>query len=140
VLPSLALVAVADPTLVESGCRLAWEHSSSGWCLKTVLVRTANGEIGVGEASGEYTVIYASKPPPTEAPSTSWTGHVDSFPESIYKSVAAKWRDATSPVALNTAGEARRFFPDAVKQVNDREWIFTHTDDLAALLAEWRLR
>ena len=129
----------AEPALADSVCRLVWEHASDGWRLRTAVVRSPGGDIRVGDPSGEYTVLYAAEPPATSSPPVSWTGHTEPFPEPVYNYTAPTWREATMPVALNTAGEARRFLPDDATQAGDGAWVFTHADDLATTRAEWRL-
>lgn len=135
-----ALTAAADaPALEDSASRLVWKQTPAGWQLSNVAVRTVSGELKLGVPSGEYTVIYSPTAPLTEPVAMQWHGPGGVFPEPSYRYLIGKWKDATSPVALNVAGEAQAFFPAAAERASDGAWTFRRTGTTADVQATWSL-
>lgn len=127
------------PTLSDSATRLEWENSPAGWRLRTVAVRSPAGERSLGSPSGEYTLLYAPAAPSKAPVKFPWSGPGGVFPEPIYRYLIGKWNDVLSPVALNVAGQERRFFPSTAERPADGAWVFTHADDTAQVRAVWAL-
>ena len=126
-------------TLSDTVARLEWTRAESGWKLTVAAVRTPGAELPLGQAMGEYTLLYsASAPPKTSAPFTL-PGGTEPFPEKAYIYNTAKWADATTPVALNVAGDAQRFFPDAGERTPEGTLVFRRELDSASVVATWSL-
>lgn len=129
----------APPALSDQAARLVWAKSDAGWRLSTAAVRTPRGDLTLGTASGEYTLLYAPTAPAKTPVPMTWSGPGGVFPEPIYHYLTPKWADVRSPVAMNTAGEAKRFFPQTAERGADGAWTFRHADDTAEVRAVWAL-
>lgn len=125
--------------LTDANCRLEWTRSGEGWRLQQVSVTGTGGPVSVGAPSGEYTVLFSATAPSTEPVKVPWAGHPNGFPEPIYHYQTPGWREVTSPVAMNVAGEARRFFPSIGTRVADGGLEFVHEDETARVTSSWRL-
>ncbi|MBI5768698.1 MAG: glycoside hydrolase family 127 protein [Verrucomicrobia bacterium] len=130
----------ATPVLEDAGVRLAWQQTPSGWQLAEATVRTAGGNRALGAPSGEYTLLYSATAPDKTPVTIAWAGGSGSaFPEAHYRYLIGKWKETTSPVALNIAGEARTFFPAAAERAGEGAWVFRHADETAEVRATWSL-
>ncbi|HEY0946880.1 MAG TPA: hypothetical protein VGD81_16485, partial [Opitutaceae bacterium] len=129
-----------EVALADAASRVTWEHSPEGWRLRSADVQTPAGAVPVGTPAGDYTLLYSPEKPPAEPVPVFWTGHDgEAFPEKIYRYTTPTWREATIPVALNTAGEAYRFFPAQFEREPDGSLAFSHETEVAAVRAGWRL-
>lgn len=135
----VAAAEAASPVLSDQAARLVWAKSDAGWRLSTAAVRTPRGDLTLGAASGEYTLLYAPTAPAKTPVPMTWSGPGGVFPEPIYHYLTPKWADVRSPVAMNTAGEAKRFFPQIAERGADGAWTFRHADDTAEVRAVWAL-
>lgn len=135
---SVALAACShDVRLENDQLRITWSRDSEGWGINTLDIRNDSAWQGVGQASGEYTLLYSeTKPDSTSMPFKTITGV--SFPEPIYKYQIDHWLKSTSPVALNTAGKAFHFYPEQQNKGNDKI-SFTHELSVASISSSWRL-
>jgi hypothetical protein len=106
--------------LSDRAVRLTWEKTPDGWRLDTAAVRTPRGDLALGTPSGEYTLLYSATAPSTAPVPMGWSGPGGVFPEPAYHYLTPKWADVRTPVALNTAGEARRFFPTSAERTAGR--------------------
>ncbi|MCX6954610.1 MAG: glycerophosphoryl diester phosphodiesterase [Verrucomicrobia bacterium] len=131
----------AEPTplLSDPAARLSWEKTPDGWRLGAAAVRTARGDLPLGTPSGEYTLLYSVTAPVKTPVPMPWSGPGGVFPEPAYHYLTPKWADVRTPVALNTAGEARRFYPTTAERTANGAWAFTHVDDTADVRAVWSL-
>ncbi len=129
----------ATATLASAGCRLEWMETAEGWRLTTAVVRDGAREVPVGAAAGDYTLLYSAAAPDTSSPPIPWAGGREPFPEPQYRFTTPTWREATTAVALNRAGEAHTFFPREAVRTPDGGWRFRHATDVARIEAEWRI-
>lgn len=118
--------------------RVSWKETSEGWKVATLQVQINNSWKTVGKPSGQYTLLYsATKPDTTSLKVKTSTGV--GFPEKIYKYQQGIWKEATSPVSLNTAGESVSFFPRNVKVVSGNEIVFSEENDWATFTSTWKI-
>lgn len=126
-------------TLASPALQLNWHKGSNGWQLQQLAVKKGSQWISLPGASGEYTVLYApQKPDSIPPPIHDAAGKPVLFPEAHYRYTIPVWKEATSPVAMNVAGEAIRFYPAAVQSGN-QELLFLQESDKARVKAAWRM-
>lgn len=126
-------------TLSSRALQLNWSKGNNGWQLQQLSVRKGQQWISLPGVSGAYTVLYAQqKPDSIPQPIYDTAGKQVLFPEPHYRYTIPVWAEATSPVAMNIAGEAIRFFPDAVQSGNN-ELSFTQEANEARVKAAWRM-
>ncbi|WP_315817143.1 hypothetical protein [Paraflavitalea speifideaquila] len=65
-------------------------------------------------------------------------GKLVSFPEPQYRYTIPVWKEATQPVAMNTAGQATSFYPAAVRS-GKNELCFAHESKEATITALWKM-
>ena len=137
--PALSRAQSGRLTLTNDRVRLVWQPSSAGYQLREVGVRRAGKWVNLGQPSGEHTLLYAVQKPKTTADTTfrSKTGEV--FPGPLYKYQTTQWSEVTSPVALNTAGNADHFFPKTGKTTGANQLQFRHETAVATLVTDWSL-
>lgn len=126
-------------TVANDHARLVWQPSAAGYRLVEVAVKRAGKWVDLGQPSGEHTLLYASRKPRSTADTLfrSITGEV--FPGPLYKYQTAQWSEVTSPVSLNTAGEAGYFFPKMGKSTGPNRLQFRHETALATVTTDWSL-
>ena len=129
----------AKATLSSPAVRLSWSKGSNGWQLQQLLVKKGQQWISMPGVSGAYTILYSpQKPDSIPQPIYDAAGKPVLFPESHYRYTIPVWAEATSPVAMNIAGEATRFFPAAVQSGNNA-LSFTQEAKDATIKAAWRM-
>lgn len=136
---AFAMFAAEPPVIEDPVARLAWKQTAAGWQLDRAVVRAAGGDMTVGTPSGEYTLLYSATAPEKASPPFPWAGGTQPFPEPQYRFTAPTWREATTPVALNRAGEVHRFFPATATALAGGGWTFRQSTEVADVEAEWRL-
>jgi hypothetical protein len=131
-------------TLQNDRVKLVWQPTPSGYQLREVAVRRAGGLasrtwVGLGQPSGEYTVLFAAQKPKTTTDTLypSITGQP--FPEKSYHYQEEQWGELTGPVSLNTAGEATHFFPKTARQTAPNHLQFRHETAEASLITDWSI-
>lgn len=122
-------------SLVNRQLRIEWQQTKEGYKVKAL--RFANQP--VARPSGEYTLLYAAEKPADTAGIHFQRANGLPWPDTAYHYQINAWRQATTPVALNTAGQAYHFFPSAAKQVSPTEVVFTWSSPLATMTATWTL-
>lgn len=132
-----ALVACnKDVTLENEQLRIVWSDDA-GWKIAKLGVKENGQWKNIAVPSGEYTLLYSEqKPDSTAVPFKTITGV--QFPEPIYKYQIGHWLRSTSPVMLNTAGEAFHFYPSNLSQDNN-EVSFSHELPVGTLSSSWKL-
>ncbi|AXY78680.1 glycerophosphoryl diester phosphodiesterase [Paraflavitalea soli] len=126
-------------TLSSAAVRLQWNKSASGWQLQQLSVKKGAAWIPMTGASGEYTILFTQqKPDSIPQPIYDAAGKQVIFPEAHYRYTIPVWAEATSPVAMNTVGEATRFYPAAVQSAND-ELSFLQETREASVRSTWRM-
>lgn len=134
-----SLPAQGSLTLADSTARLEWTRTNAGWTLTRAAVRTPAAELSLGEPSGEYTILFSPTAPAPAAHAFPLPGHTEPFPEKAYVYLIDKWAEATTPVALNTAGTPLRFSPARAEQSALGALTFRHDTDTASVTAQWTL-
>jgi len=135
----LLLVACEKKEVMLGNDRLQirWQQQRDGWHVAAVQVKANNGWESVGAPAGSYTLLYsATKPDSTPVLFNTNTGVP--FPEPAYHYQQDYWKAATSPVSLNTAGEAVVGYPSTVVTKHN-QLIFTLDNTLATITASWTL-
>lgn len=126
-----------DPKLANDQLHISWSENSEGWKIDKLAIMENAQWKSVSIPSGEYTLLYsANKPDSVSFPFKTVTGI--SFPEPIYKYQIGHWLRSTSPVALNTAGEAFHFYP-AEQSSGKGEVTFKHELPVGTLSSSWKL-
>ncbi len=134
-------VALAKDEVIELAnkhIRISWIKKTEGWVIKNVDYNSNGRWQSVGSPSGEYSLLYTAQKPDQQADTIFKTITGKAWPDTSYKYQINSWKQATSPVSLNTAGEALHFYPsNASKQGNTV--LFTQETDLATIKTEWKL-
>ncbi len=136
----LAAAAQSRVRLESSALRLQWEKTAKGYELKQLSVKQGAGWASQASPSGEYTLLYSATQPSREpAPVYNAKGAKINFPESIYRYIIPLWKELTSPVQLNIAGEALHFYPSAATGGQGRAQVFTAENNRATVTATWAI-
>jgi len=117
---------------------LSWQKQSGEWRLSDLTVTTPKADSLLHAPSGEYTILFSEKAPSTKPVATYWAGG-KTFPEPPYRYITPKWNDATTPVAMNTAGTAEHFFPNHAEKQADGSIVFRHQSPSASIESTWQL-
>lgn len=116
---------------------IGWTKSGKGWEVDRVKIKAGDEWKEVGIPSGEYTYLYSAQAPDSALTVfKTATGVV--FPEPIYRYQKRGWAEATSPVALNTAGQAFHFFPEK-GNASDGKLMFSHEDERVTITSSWKI-
>ena len=118
---------------------VVWKETSQGWQIQKVSVKKGNKWDTQLTPSGEYTLLYSETKPSTEAARTFEKSTGGTFPEENYHYQQEQWKESTTAVALNTAGQAYHFFPTGVKTLNKNHIQFTSETEIATLTTDWKL-
>ncbi|MGY0035785.1 hypothetical protein [Pedobacter sp. NJ-S-72] len=113
---------------------LEWVNSAKGYQLNKISVFNKGSWIDLSaKPSGEFSILYAvdtlslrEKDPAKDS----------DFPESVYRYIIPIWKQATSSVQMNKAGEAIDFYPDRKKEIKD-QLIFHKEHKLFSLSSTW---
>lgn len=140
--------------LANDAIRIVWKHGSKGWRITTVQGKVKGQWVDAGAPSGEYTLLYSKDKPSANPEETFHTSTGAAWPDTVYKYQINIWKQATSPVAMNTAGEALFFYPTrgeiitratgGAQMGNSRERRpqtvrFTQETAQATIIVEWSL-
>ena len=118
---------------------ITWVNTNKGWQIQQLQLQVNHQWQNLPHPSGEYTFIY-SEEKPTDKPDTVFktiTGKP--WPDTVYKYQINVWKQSTSPVSLNTAGQAYHFFPATAKASGKNLVVFTQETALAIIQSEWKL-
>lgn len=125
--------------LSNGNLQLQWTQTAQGWSLQSVKVKKGAAWVSAGKPSGEHTLLFNNAKPADKPDTVFQTNTGVAFPEPAYhKQLKGKWDECTSPVALNTAGEALHFFPSSAQKIGS-EIIFTYQTTAGIVTTEWRL-
>ncbi len=125
-------------TLANEKIKIVWNQTTEGWKIKQVAVRKGEAWDTTLQPSGEYTLLYSETKPSDESAETFEKETGGKFPEDNYTYQKNIWRQSTTAVSLNTAGEAFHFFPDKSELINKNHLRFTAETEVATLVADWR--
>lgn len=125
-------------TLSGKQIRVQWNKSANGWRISKVSFLKNGSWLELKHPSGEYTLLFDEQKPP-EQPDTVFNDiNGKAWPDTLYHYQITRWKQATSPVDLNTAGKAFYFYPSAAKQTNNRI-TFTSETPVATVITTWRI-
>lgn len=116
-------------TLQHKNLQLQWAQNSNGWYLRQIVT---NG-IRLAHPSGEYTLLYSK-----EKPDSTPVKIKENFPDAQYKYIIPLWKEITSPVQMNIAGEAQYFYP-ATATSQQNAVMFTKDLPNATVTTVWKL-
>ncbi|WP_460673400.1 glycerophosphoryl diester phosphodiesterase [Larkinella ripae] len=131
-------------SLSNDRIQLVWESTASGWRLQKVAAQKGRQWQTLAKPSGENTLLFAAEKPsdnssgrPSETTFKTITG-VD-FPEKEYHYQQVQWAECTSPVSLNTAGQALHFFPKEARQTGKNRLTFRQETEAGTVSTEWSI-
>lgn len=133
-LPAVS-AAAKKVTLANDSVALTWQKSSAGWNLDKVMA----GGISAAPAAGGRSVLFSAEKPSTEALAPAEFGGEEGFPEPQYRYVTPSWREATTAVALNRAGEELRYLPEKIVKSGKGEVAFSYKGDGFSVEEDWTL-
>jgi hypothetical protein len=126
-----------EVALTNELLQLQWKQEADGWHVAAVHVRVGNAWQNVGKPDGSYTFLYSAQKPDS-TPTLFSTNTGVQFPEPVYKYQQDFWKEATSPVSLNTAGQAVTGYP--MQAEADGQRIAFGIDNVwANITASWAL-
>ncbi|WP_217603293.1 glycerophosphoryl diester phosphodiesterase [Chitinophaga sp. GbtcB8] len=126
-------------SLANKQLRIQWQQTKEGWKINGLRFFINGQWQQVAHPSGEYTLLYTAEKPADSDGAIFKTVNGKAWPDTAYKYQINAWKQASSPVALNTAGQAFHFYPSGAKQVSATEIVFTYTSALATITATWQL-
>ena len=135
------LVFAKDETvrLENDHVRIVWVNTKDGWKIQTVQLHVNAEWKTLPHPSGEYTLLYSAEKPADKPDTVFKTITGKTWPDTVYKYQINVWKQSTSPVSLNTAGQAYHFFPATAKASGKNLIVFTQETPLATITAEWKL-
>ncbi|GGN01923.1 hypothetical protein GCM10010967_40520 [Dyadobacter beijingensis] len=134
--------ATAQRTVVKSlannAIRVQWREKDGALKLEEVSVNRKGQWAKMAAPSGEYTLLYSETKPSTEAAEQFEKITGGKFPEDAYHYQQTQWKESTTGVALNTAGQAFYFFPKT-GTAKDNGLEFQSETDVATVTAHWKM-
>lgn len=124
-----------EVSLTSGQFRIRWQQTKDGWKINEF--RYANQAIA--RPSGEYTLLYSAEKPPDNTGIHFQRINGKPWPDTAYKYQINAWKQATTPVALNVAGQASHFYPTGARQLSPDKVAFTWSSALADMTAIWYL-
>lgn len=118
---------------------LTWKKTGSmGYALTTLqLNRDDHQEVQLPVAQKQRTVLYAKDKPSEEAVVLcDEQGKLITFPDTQYRYVTPIWKQATSPVSMNTAGDVHSYLPRLIAQ-DSASIHFVHEGELFDVDERW---
>lgn len=117
-------------SLQNGALKLRWTKKESGWHLSDVSVHQTK----LSNLSGEYTLLYSK-----EKPDSTPVAVYGQFPGKQYHYIVPLWKEITTLVQMNTAGEAIHFYPS--KAVTQQRNSITFTKELgtAVMTTTWSI-
>lgn len=123
--------------LSNNAIRVQWREANGALQIEEVSVKKKGQWTKALAPSGEYTLLYSETKPSTEAAETFEKINGGKFPEDAYHYQQVQWKESTTGVALNTAGQAFHFFPQSgVAKGNGLE--FKSETDVASVTSQWQ--
>ncbi len=133
-LPAVA-GAAKSVTLANDSVALTWRNSPAGWQLASVEA----GGVAAAPLPGLHSVLFSANQPSREPLAPADFGGEDGFPESQYRYVIPSWREATTPVALNRAGEELAYFPKTIRKTAPDALSMEYVGNGFSIVETWRL-
>jgi hypothetical protein len=129
----------AAVTLGNKQIQIVWSATPEGYRIQKLAVRKDGKWISDLQPSGAYTLLYSGTKPLAEVAETFEKITGGKFPENAYHYQQAQWKESTTAVSLNTAGEAYHFYPATVKIITANHLQFTRETEVATLVSDWKL-
>lgn len=127
-----------EPIRLENDrLRIEWTKGSEGWKITTCQVLVNKKWVAVNQPSGEYTLLYSETKPPTDPDQVFKTITGTTWPDPAYTYQIGIWKEATSPVSLNTAGKAFHFYPSTAKSSGKNAIEFSAETEVATIKSQW---
>ncbi|MCM1066239.1 MAG: glycerophosphoryl diester phosphodiesterase [Muribaculaceae bacterium] len=114
---------------------IEWRRSGSEWHLSKVKAGGALARL----PKSEHTVLYSVDKPSEEPLAPAAFGGEEGFPGDEYRYVLPSWREATTAVALNRAGEACHYIPQDAVQLSDSLVRLSYTGPGFSVSEDWML-
>lgn len=141
---SLAIAAILFPvaahggrqvTLANDSVSLTWQQTSAGWRLSKL---SCSG-VEAAPATRGHSVLFSGRKPSTEALNPAEFGGEEGFPEAEYRYVIPSWKEATTAVALNRAGEEFVYLPGKIERAGENALAMSYSADGFSVVEQWRL-
>jgi len=136
---SLALTVMAKAgDTVELGndnLTLRWIKSNEGWHLVHTEAFGINGTI----AKNQHSIIFSALRPDDNAIDHSGINSNNGFPEEQYRYILPSWKEATTAVALNRAGQEYKFLPQNITKTDDRAIMLSYESKEFSVNEHWHL-
>lgn len=125
-------------SLTNDHISIQFKNDSKNWSINKILVKKDAKWIEGLTPSGEYTLLYAETKPSDEPAETFEKTTGGTFPEDNYHYQERQWKESTTAVSLNKAGQVFSFLPaDLSAKKNELE--FTKETEVATVKATWKL-
>ncbi|MCF2518106.1 glycerophosphoryl diester phosphodiesterase [Dyadobacter sp. CY351] len=125
-------------SLANDHISIQFKNDSKNWSINKILVKKDGKWIEGLTPSGEYTLLYAGTKPSDEPAETFEKTTGGTFPEDNYHYQERQWKESTTAVSLNKAGQVFSFLPaDLSAKKNELE--FTKETEVATVKATWKL-
>ena len=135
------LHATAQRTVVKSlannAIRIQWRQIDGALKIEEVSIRQNDRWTKTIPPSGEYTLLYSETKPSTESAETFEKITGGKFPEDAYHYQQTQWKESTTGVALNTAGQAFHFYPQT-GEAKDQGLEFKSETEVATVTSHWK--
>ena len=139
VLPFVLLAQKNKPvSLANEHFKVQWIHGKSGWTVSKIEVRKNGKWISGPVPSGEYTLLYTDTKPSAEPKETFEKITGGKFPEDVYHYQQLQWKESTTEVSLNKAGEVSQFMPSDLSVLKDG-LEFKKETETATIIGTWKL-
>ncbi|MCE7040763.1 glycoside hydrolase family 127 protein [Dyadobacter sp. CY312] len=140
VFPELIFAQKKTPTdLMNDHIHVSWQNNGKQeWKINKVQVKKNGKWIDALVPSGEYTLLYSETKPSDEPKETFEKITGGKFPEEAYHYQQLQWKESTTEVSLNKAGQVFHFFPSAI-QVKSNEVELTKETEVATIISTWKL-
>ncbi|MDE7142237.1 MAG: glycerophosphoryl diester phosphodiesterase, partial [Muribaculaceae bacterium] len=87
--------------------------------------------------TGGHSVLFSADKPSATPLAPAEFGGEEGFPEPQYRYVTPSWREATTAVALNRAGEELGYLPSEIKKSGRESVTMTYGDDRFSVVEDW---
>lgn len=125
-------------SLTNGNISIQFKSDNKEWSVHKILVKKDGRWIEGLTPSGEYTFLYSDTKPSAEPKETFEKITGGKFPEDNYHYQQEQWKESTTEVSLNKAGEVFSFRPTALLIKKD-ELEFTKETEVATIKATWKL-
>lgn len=126
--------------LKSSALSLEWAQGKTGWKLNKLHVKKDGKWVKMKSPDAEYLVLYrAVKPDTTPLPIYTAKGNKINFPEPVYKYVTNNWKEITSAVPLNQAGQPDYFYPASATKTANGSLVFDAETSKSAIKSTWTM-